>query len=121
MSWYGPVYHEAAMFEEKLGNVHAAIAIAERGRHAVPRYGPLWFDLLRLQEKAFPLAVEPRRRLSQVRCLGIHTAIKDINADSGPRASRHGHRSRHPPPSQARQRPFVSKGNAPQERNNESH
>jgi len=70
VSWYGPVYHEAAMFEEKLGNVHAAIAIAERGRHSVPRYGPLWFDLLRLQEKAFPLAVEPRRRLSQVRCAG---------------------------------------------------
>ena len=66
MSWYGPVYHEAALFEEKLGNVHAAIVIAERGRHAVPRYGPLWFDLLRLQEKAFPLAIEPRRRLSQV-------------------------------------------------------
>jgi hypothetical protein len=66
VSWYGPVYHEAALFEEKLGNVHAAIVIAERGRHAVPRYGPLWFDLLRLQEKAFPLAIEPRRRLSQV-------------------------------------------------------
>lgn len=61
--YYGPVYHESLLFEERLGNVTAAYHIAIRGVKAIPRYGPLWFDALRLHEKAFPDNLVERRQL----------------------------------------------------------
>mmetsp|Transcript_11868 Transcript_11868/g.13801 ORF Transcript_11868/g.13801 Transcript_11868/m.13801 type:complete len:1213 (-) Transcript_11868:1358-4996(-) len=48
--WYGPIYYEAAKFEEKNEEFQRAIAIVEEGLTEIPRYGPLWFNAFRLHE-----------------------------------------------------------------------
>ena len=49
--WYGPIYHEAARFEEKRGAYERAGAVVARGLGQIPRYGPLWFAKFRVLEK----------------------------------------------------------------------
>ena len=49
--WYGPIYYEAARFEEKLGAYERAGAVVTRGLGQIPRYGPLWFAKFRILEK----------------------------------------------------------------------
>ena len=51
MPAHGPIFFDAVKLEERAGNLHRALAIAEQGLSLVPRYGPLWFTTLRLQEK----------------------------------------------------------------------
>ena len=53
ISWYGPVYGEAARLEERLAKHHAHMCVVERGLRAVPRYGPLWFAALRCLEREY--------------------------------------------------------------------
>ena len=48
---YISVYQEAALLEEKCENYDRSIEISELGLQVNPRYGPLWFTLLRLHEK----------------------------------------------------------------------
>ena len=48
--WYGPIYHDAFRFEERVGNERKALAIIRAGIAAIPRYGPLWFGAFRLYE-----------------------------------------------------------------------
>mmetsp|Transcript_17759 Transcript_17759/g.21649 ORF Transcript_17759/g.21649 Transcript_17759/m.21649 type:complete len:664 (+) Transcript_17759:85-2076(+) len=48
--WYGPIYYEAARFEEKNEEFTRAISIVESGLSEIPRYGPLWFNAFRLHE-----------------------------------------------------------------------
>ena len=48
---YISVYQEAATLEEKCENYTRAMEIAHMGLEINPRYGPLWFTLLRLSEK----------------------------------------------------------------------
>jgi len=49
--WYGPIFFEAARFEEKNEEFERAINIVEKGLAEIPRYGPLWFNAFRLHEK----------------------------------------------------------------------
>jgi la-related protein 1 len=51
VSWYGPIYLEAFRLEEKCENFEAAYRIIHQGLRELPRYGPLWFGLLRLSER----------------------------------------------------------------------
>ncbi len=51
VSWYGPIYHEAYRLEEKDGNERQALEIIKRGLSQLPRYGPLWFGLMRIIER----------------------------------------------------------------------
>lgn len=45
------VFHQTALLEEKYHNFEAAIEYAEKGLRVHPRYGPIWFTLLRLYER----------------------------------------------------------------------
>ena len=51
VSWYGPIYYEAFCLEERCGRYSHALAIVHKGLDALPRYGPLWFALLRIAER----------------------------------------------------------------------
>ena len=51
-SGFGPLYLEAAKFEEKWGkNFNLALETCEKGLNRIPRYGPLWSAALRITEK----------------------------------------------------------------------
>jgi hypothetical protein len=50
VSWYGPIYYEAFLIEEQKNELLNALSIIKRGLSELPRYGPLWFGLLRLME-----------------------------------------------------------------------
>lgn len=49
--FYGNVFHEASLLEEKWNNIEAAIRICEQGLILNPRYAPLYITLIRLHEK----------------------------------------------------------------------
>lgn len=57
------IFHEAALLEEKFGNLDKALQLAAKGLHVHPRYGPIWFTILRLYERV------SKGNLSQVRQL----------------------------------------------------
>lgn len=48
---YGPVFLEAAKYEERENQLHHAIDICERGLDYNSSFNPLWFQYLRLYEK----------------------------------------------------------------------
>jgi len=43
---------EASKFEEREGELERAIKYTEQGLDYIPKYGPLWFQYLRLFEKS---------------------------------------------------------------------
>lgn len=49
---YGPIYLEASKYEEREGELVEAINYAEEGLDYNLKYGPLWFQYLRLYEKS---------------------------------------------------------------------
>mmetsp|Transcript_26031 Transcript_26031/g.49856 ORF Transcript_26031/g.49856 Transcript_26031/m.49856 type:complete len:720 (-) Transcript_26031:47-2206(-) len=49
----GPIYCEASRVDAILGHWKSALSIAEQGVKTCLKYGPLWFLLLRLVEKAY--------------------------------------------------------------------
>jgi tetratricopeptide (TPR) repeat protein len=51
VSWYGPIYHEAFRLEEKAEYFERALVVVQKGLFELPRYGPLWFGLLRIMER----------------------------------------------------------------------
>jgi tetratricopeptide (TPR) repeat protein len=55
--WYGPIYYEAYRLEEKVGCYGEAVRIIRAGLQSLPKYGPLWFGLLRMLER-FDIADE---------------------------------------------------------------
>ena len=48
---YGPIFFEASRYEEREGNLYESLLICEEGLDKNPKYGPLWFQYLRLYEK----------------------------------------------------------------------
>jgi la-related protein 1 len=52
MPWYGPLYYEAFRLEETGGHYNTCLRIITRGLQELRRYGPLWFGLLRVVERA---------------------------------------------------------------------
>eukprot|EP00949_MAST-11_sp_MAST-11-sp1_P002065 g2065.t1 len=50
VQWYGPIYFEAARFEERNEEYARALKIIRRGLSEHPRYGPLWFVCFRIHE-----------------------------------------------------------------------
>ncbi len=52
---YITIYHEASLLEEKLEDYERAIGIAQMGLEVNPKYGPIWFTLLRLYERVAQL------------------------------------------------------------------
>jgi la-related protein 1 len=55
-SHFGGLYLEAVRFEEKWGkNLKLALKICEKGNFYLPRYAPLWFAALRINEKLLRL------------------------------------------------------------------
>ncbi len=48
----GPVFLEASRYEEREGSLEESLDYCERGLDTNPRYAPLWFQYLRLYEKA---------------------------------------------------------------------
>lgn len=51
-STYGPVYLEASKYEEREGEIEKSLALCEEGLQYNGKYGPLWFQYLRLYEKS---------------------------------------------------------------------
>jgi tetratricopeptide (TPR) repeat protein len=49
---YGPVFVEASKYEERENEISEAIDICELGLEYNAKYNPLWFQYLRLYEKA---------------------------------------------------------------------
>ena len=49
---YGPVYLEASKYEERENQISEAIDICDEGLEYNASYNPLWFQYLRLYEKA---------------------------------------------------------------------
>jgi len=48
---YGPIYLEASRYEEREGHLDNSLKMCEEGLDFNPKYGPLWFQYLRLYEK----------------------------------------------------------------------
>jgi hypothetical protein len=48
---YGPIYLEAAKFEERNGYVKRSLQVCEEGLYNNIKYGPLWFLYLKLLER----------------------------------------------------------------------
>ena len=48
---YGPLFFEASRYEEREGCLTESLRICEEGLDFNPKYGPLWFQYLRLYEK----------------------------------------------------------------------
>ena len=48
---YGPIFLEASRYEEREGHLGESLDICEEGLDFNPKYGPLWFQYLRLYEK----------------------------------------------------------------------
>ena len=48
----GPVYLESSRYEEREGCIEEALTYCEKGLDFNPKYAPLWFQYLRLYEKA---------------------------------------------------------------------
>ena len=48
---YGPIFLEASRYEERESYLHESLAICEKGIDYNAKYGPLWFQYLRLYEK----------------------------------------------------------------------
>ena len=48
---YGPLFFEASRYEEREGHLVESLAICEEGLDYNQKYGPLWFQYLRLYEK----------------------------------------------------------------------
>ena len=48
---YGPIFLEASRYEEREGHLAESLEICEEGLDFNPKYGPLWFQYLRLYEK----------------------------------------------------------------------
>lgn len=48
---YGPLFFEASRYEERESQLVESLAICEEGLEYNPKYGPLWFQYLRLYEK----------------------------------------------------------------------
>jgi hypothetical protein len=55
--WHGPIYQEAARFEEKREAYQSAADIIQAGLKACPKYGPLWFADMHMKEKMVHLAL----------------------------------------------------------------
>jgi hypothetical protein len=51
---YGPIYLESSKYEEKESMIEQAVNITSDGLDNNPKYGPLWFQYLRLFEKSDP-------------------------------------------------------------------
>lgn len=51
VSWYGPIYYEAYKLDERELMYESALEIIRRGLKELPRYGPLWFGLLKIMER----------------------------------------------------------------------
>lgn len=49
---YGPIYLESSKYEEKENEISKAVKITSEGIDHNPKYGPLWFQYLRLFEKS---------------------------------------------------------------------
>ena len=50
-SRYGPIYFEAFKLEDRDERDAAALLVVKKGLKELPRYGPLWFGLLRIIER----------------------------------------------------------------------
>ena len=57
---YGPIFFEASRYEEREGNFEESLQICEDGLDKNQKYGPLWFQYLRLYEKLPKEVVEER-------------------------------------------------------------
>lgn len=51
---YGPIFLEASKYEEREGEIERAIDLCYEGLENNIKYGPLWFQYLRLYEKSSP-------------------------------------------------------------------
>ncbi len=74
--WYGPIYHEAFNLEEKLSENGRPLKIIQRGLEALPKYGPLWFALLRIAER------EDCAEETKYWWLGIPPKLTQLHAES---------------------------------------
>lgn len=50
-STYGPLFFEASRYEEREGHLEQSLDICAEGLSSNSKYGPLWFQYLRLYEK----------------------------------------------------------------------
>ena len=73
----GPIYLEASRYEEREGNLEEALEFCDTGLNANPRYAPLWFQYLRLYEKADP-------KMQSEKFYDIQTILNDIHANVNP-------------------------------------
>lgn len=48
---YGPIFYEAAKFEERIGNFDQAFEICEKGLYYNEKFTPLWFQYLKMLER----------------------------------------------------------------------
>lgn len=89
--WYGPIYQEAYRFEEKCEEYERAIAIVEKGLKENPRYGPLWFSALRIQNTTcnicitFDCGKASMKRQAGVNCR-IHAPLLNELAYQSPKS-----------------------------------
>jgi hypothetical protein len=48
---YGPIYFEAFKLEDRDERDASALCVVKKGLKELPRYGPLWFGLLKIIER----------------------------------------------------------------------
>jgi len=73
----GPLYAEACRIESILGKWQTALSIAEHGVQTCLKYGPLWFVLIRLAEKAYGARAVKEYAASALRniCYELHWKV----------------------------------------------
>jgi len=70
---YGPVYLEASKYEEREGEIEKALALCDEGLQYNTKYGPLWFQYLRLSEKL------PGESLEDILDSMFHNINRELN------------------------------------------
>jgi tetratricopeptide (TPR) repeat protein len=73
----GPIYLEASRYEEREGNLIESLQFCDQGLNQNPRYAPLWFQYLRLYEKA-------DAKMQAEKFYDIQTILNDLHANVNP-------------------------------------
>lgn len=76
VSWYGPIHYEAFRLEEKAELFENACTVVQRGLKELPRYGPMWFGLLRVMERRDVLL-----EMSQWQSAGLPPRLQNVRAE----------------------------------------
>ena len=75
---YGPIYFEAFKLEDRDERDASALSVVKKGLKELPRYGPLWFGLLKIIERR-DWCVQQTAKIWAPPLLSFYAAIFHLN------------------------------------------